>query len=261
MAEKKIKVLVRGALGRVGREVAKAVSLDPELELVVGVDLKAGQGPDNIQIYFDLKTALATYLPNVVVDFSKYDETFMPDIQFILAATTSMVIGTTGIPQEKISEIDQLARIHNVGVIVAPNFSLGAIVMMHLAKIAAKYFEYADITELHHEKKVDAPSGTAVATAKAMVEARGSDYICAKTERENLPGARGAQYGGITIHSVRSPGFMANQEVILGTMGQTLSIRHSQISREGFCPGVIMAIKAVTELKGLTVGIDKLMNL
>jgi len=269
-----MKVLVRGAMGKVGREVANAISLEPGLELVAGVDIKAGSGSEavtnlqlvsgTVKVYSDLETALATMLPDVVVDFSKHDDTFMPALHLIIAATCNAVVGTTGISEEELSDIEQLADRHKVGVIVAPNFSLGAVVMMYLSRIvAAKFaaFDHTEIIELHHEMKIDSPSGTAYTTAKEMVEARGDDFIRTESEKETLPGARGAQYRGVSLHSVRLPGLMAHQEVILGTRGQTLRIRHDQISREGFCPGVIMAVKEVTKRKGLIVGLDKLMDL
>jgi 4-hydroxy-tetrahydrodipicolinate reductase len=137
----------------------------------------------------------------------------------------------------------------------------GAILMIHMAKIAAKYFDYAEIIEKHHEKKADAPSGTALSTAKAMAQARGHSFQMPPLEKENIPGTRGGQIDGISIHSLRLPGYLANQDVIFGALGQTLKISHETISREAFMPGVIMAIKHVNESKGLIVGLENLLGL
>lgn len=259
-----IKVLVRGALGRVGREVVKAVSVDPGLELVGGVDIRAQL--DDAPVLGDIRMALDVLSPDVMVDFTQHDAV-MPAVKLAAERGVNMVIGTTGISDDELAEIEQLAQQNGIEAVVAANFSIGAVVMMHLAKVAANFFDYADITELHHENKADSPSGTAVATAKAMIEARGKDFVYVETKKETLPGARGALLGGIPIHSVRLPGLMAHQEVTFGTAGQTLKIRHDQISREGFCPGVIMAIKEVIRLKqegaegGLIFGLDSLMDL
>jgi 4-hydroxy-tetrahydrodipicolinate reductase len=154
-----------------------------------------------------------------------------------------------------------LAEANNVGVVVAPNFALGAVLLLHLAKIAARYFNNAEIIELHHDEKADAPSGTALATAAAMVESRGEPFVYTPTKKENISGTRGGQVGGINIHSVRLPGFMASQEIIFGGQGQTLSMRHDTISRECYMPGVILAIKEVVKVRGLVFGLDNVLHL
>ncbi len=133
--------------------------------------------------------------------------------------------------------------------------------MIHLARIATRFFDYAEIIEMHHEQKIDAPSGTAIATARKMIEAKGGPFTYPATQKETIPAGRGAELGGIAIHSVRSPGFMAHQEVIFGGTGQTLRIRHDQIDREAFMPGVLLAIKKVVKSTGLTLGLDKLLDL
>ena len=172
-----------------------------------------------------------------------------------------MVIGTTGLSPADLSEIDSLCRANDIGAVVAANFSLGAILMIHLAKVAARFFDYAEIIELHHEQKVDAPSGTALSTAKEMVEARGQPFDWAHTQKETLSGSRGGDYQGVAIHSVRLPGLLAHQEVIFGGLGQTLKIRHDTISRESFMPGVVLAIKEVVKLKRLVFGLENLLGL
>ena len=174
---------------------------------------------------------------------------------------TSLVIGTSGLSEADLEEIEKLSLEHGVGAIVAPNFSLGAILMIHLSRIAARFFDYAEIIEMHHDKKIDAPSGTAIATAKRMIEARGGPFTYPSTQKDTIPGGRGAELGEIAIHSVRSPGFMAHQEVILGGVGQNLRIQHDQFDREAFMPGVLLAIKKVVKCRGLTFGLEKILEL
>lgn len=263
-----IPVLVHGALGKMGQAICAAVVRDPELRLVGGVDIKAHvdrmplpEGQGEIPLSRDLGDLINRTSPRVMVDFTQH-EAVMPAARIATAHGVHLVIGTTGLADSDIAEIESLTRKYGVGAVVAANFSLGAVLMMHLAKIAGKYFDYAEIIEMHHEQKLDSPSGTAVATAKGMFEARGRRaFIYPQTRKESIPGARGAVFEGIALHSVRSPGYMAHQEVILGGMGQTLKIRHDQISREGFGPGVTLAIKEVVKSKGLIVGLDKLLGL
>jgi 4-hydroxy-tetrahydrodipicolinate reductase len=250
-----------------GQEVLKAVCYDPGLRLVGAVDSLAHadhlQSPDNsgeIPLSDNLESLIKKTVPNVMVDFTQHSAV-MPAVRIATKHHVGLVIGTTGLSGADLDEIDGLSRKHGVGVVIAPNFSLGAVLMMHLAKIAGRYFDYAEIIEMHHEKKIDAPSGTAIATAKGMIEARGRGFTHPKTQKEALPGGRGAEYKGIALHSVRSPGYMAHQEVILGGVGQTLRIRHDQISREAFMPGVILAIKEVVKSNGLTFGLDRLLGL
>lgn len=263
-----IPVLVHGALGKMGQAICAAVARDPELRLVGGVDIRARldrmvlpEGAGEIPLSADLKALMDHTSPQVMVDFTQH-EAVMPAARIAMAQGVHLVIGTTGLADSDLEEIAALTRKHGVGAVVAANFSLGAVLMMHLARIAGKYFDYAEIIEMHHEQKLDSPSGTAVATAKGMFEARGRrPFIYPQTHKESVPGARGAVFEGIALHSVRSPGYMAHQEVILGGMGQTLKIRHDQISREGFGPGVTLAIKEVIKSKGLIVGLDKLLGL
>ncbi len=260
-----INVLVHGALGRMGREVAEAVSEDPELKLVGGVDLRASgdvlQLPrGEIPLSAELVPLLVEAHPDVLVDFTRYDAT-LPAARLAARQGVNLVIGTTGLSTANLQEIEKLCQEYQIGAVVAPNFSLGAVVMMYLARVAARFFDWGEIIESHHEQKLDAPSGTAIATARGMVEFKGRGFSHAPTEKENLPGSRGAELEGITIHSVRLPGLMAHQEVILGALGQTLTIRHDQISRKGYMPGVLRAIKEVVGLKGLIYGLEKILGL
>jgi len=183
----------------------------------------------------------------------------MPAVRVATQKGVNLVIGTTGLTNDDIREIEQLSLDHQVGAVVAPNFAIGAVLMMHLAQLAAKYLDYAEIIELHHHLKADAPSGTALSTARKMAEARGKPFDVPEQRRASQ--SRGEQVEGVSIHSVRLPGLLAHQEVILGGPGQTLSIRHDTISRECFMPGVIIAIKKVIGHKGLIYGLDVLLGL
>ncbi len=260
-----IKVVVHGALGKVGGEVVSALGREPGIRLVGAVDLKAKEdylrkpdGSGAVPLASDLDYILGSCQPDVVVDFTIAQAT-MPAVRIATQRGVNLVIGTTGLSADEIKEIEQLSLDHQVGAIVAPNFALGAVLMMHLAKLAAKYFDYAEIIELHHHLKADAPSGTALSTARMMAEARGKPFDV--PEQKQAANSRGEQVEGIAIHSVRLPGLLAHQEVILGGPGQTLRIRHDTISRECFMPGVIIAIKKVIGHKGLVYGLDALLGL
>lgn len=250
-----------------GREVIKAVSLDPELQIVGAVEKRVADdhlvlpdGTTSVPYGADVLTVIRLSRPEVMVDFS-LAEACMEAAPVTLEQKVHMVIGTTGLSQGDIDRIAAMAEENGVGVAMAPNFALGAVLMMHFAKIAARYFDCAEITELHHMDKVDAPSGTALATARDMVAARGKPFSSPTVLKETLAGARGAKLDGISIHSVRLPGLMAHQEVLMGAAGQTLSIRHDTIGRECYMPGVMLAIKKVGNHRGLVLGLDKLLGL
>lgn len=262
---KPIKVVVQGALGRVGREVINALCREPEMQVAGAVELRVTEAhlplPDGsgfVPFSSDLDYILTKCQPNVLVDFTTAQAT-MPAVRIAAKRGVNLVIGTTGLTADEIKEIEQLSIACQVGAVVAPNFALGAVVMMHLAKVAAQYFDYAEIIELHHSRKADSPSGTALATAKTMAAAKGKPFNL--PEQRKPSNSRGEQVEGITIHSVRLPGLMAHQEIILGGPGQTLSIRHDTINRECYMPGVILAIKKVVKHKGLIYGLDKLLGL
>lgn len=175
--------------------------------------------------------------------------------------SVNLVIGTTGLSPSEVEEIEKLAGESSIGAVVAANFSLGAVLMMHMARLAAKYFDHAEIIEKHHEGKADAPSGTAIATAQDMVKARGKAFEYPQLQKDNLAGSRGGSLEGIGMHSVRLPGFLATQEVILGAPGQRLTIKHDSISRESFMPGVVMAVKYVVKNKGFVYGLETLLGI
>jgi len=261
-----IKVVVNGASGKMGREIISTLCHESEIQVVGAVELQVSEdylplpdGSGTVPFSSDLAHILTSCQPDVLVDFTTAQAT-MPAVRTATKQGVNLVIGTTGLTSDNISEIEQLSKTHQVGAVVAPNFALGAILMIHLAKIAAKYLDYAEIIELHHHTKADAPSGTALATAKAMTAARGKPFNRSPEPSQALD-SRGKQVEGVSIHSVRLPGFLAHQEVLLGGPGQTLSIRHDTIGRQCYLPGIILAIKGVVKHKGLIYGLDTLLGL
>jgi len=263
---KPVKVVVQGASGKVGQVIVNALCHEPGVQVVGAVELRVSEdrlplpdGSGAVPFSSNLDYILTNCQPDVLVDFTIAQAT-MPAVRSATAHGVNLVIGTSGLTADELKEIDHLATTHQVGAVVVPNFALGAVLMMHLARIAAKYLDYAEIIELHHHQKVDAPSGTALATAKAMVAARGKPF-CRVPEQGETSGSRGEQVEGVTIHSVRLPGLLGHQEVLLGGLGQTLSIRHDTISRECYIPGVILAVKEVVKHKGLIYGLEALLGL
>ena len=262
-----MRVGVFGAGGRMGSTVCRAVADDPDLELVAavdphhrGIDLRQliGPGGSGIQISGDAE-ALADAGAEVAVDFTAA-EAARWNLQWCAANKVHAVVGTTGLSDE---DFDQLRAVFVDGVncVVAPNFAIGAVLMMRFAEMAAPWFETAEVIELHHDAKIDAPSGTALTTARRMAAAS-QDWAPDPTRDEVAAGARGADpSGGIRVHSVRLRGLVAHQEVLLGTTGQSLSIRHDSYDRSCFMPGVILAVKAVADHPGLTIGLDGLLDL
>ncbi len=262
-----IRVVVHGALGKVGREVVSAAGRDPDLQPVGAVDARADAdalplpgGPGSIPLSRDLESILTRTGPAVIVDFTNAAAS-LDMVRLAVRHRVNLVIGSTGFSPEDLEEIDRLARENGVGAVVASNFALGAVMMVHLARIAARYFDNVEIIELHHDQKLDAPSGTAVSTARAIARARGRAFVYPRAQKETVAGARGAEAEGVALHSVRLPGLMAHQEVIFGAPGQTLIIRHDTINRECYMPGVITAVKKVVGLAGLTVGLERLLGL
>jgi 4-hydroxy-tetrahydrodipicolinate reductase len=264
---KPITVVVHGASGKMGQEVIRAVSREPGMQVVGVVDqlptedtLVIPGSSTRVPFSSDIDQMLAGVKPDVMVDFSLAAATKAALPQAVKRGV-NLVIGTTGFTAADLDEMSLLARQYKTGIIVAANFALGAVLMMHLSNIAAKYFDFAEIIELHHYQKVDFPSGTALATARGMVKSKGKPFSLPAAEQGQTASGRGKQVDGITIHSVRLPGFVANQEVIFGMAGQTLRIKHDTINRECFMPGVILAVKEVLKRPGLTVGLEALLNL
>jgi 4-hydroxy-tetrahydrodipicolinate reductase len=262
-----IRVVINGALGRMGQEITKAVVRDPGLKAVGAVEkevtqkyLPLAETIELIPFSSDLDSLLKSCNADVVVDFTNA-EVSMAAARIAIKQKVNMVIGTSGLSEENLAEIEKLSQDNKVGVVVAPNFSVGAALLIYLSKFAAKFFDHAEIIEMHHDKKADAPSGTAIATARAMLQTHGKPFIYPEVIHEVLSNTRGGQMDGIAIHSLRLPGVMAGQEIIFSGAGETLSLHHNTISRECYLPGVIMAIKEVKKRKGLTYGLDSLLEM
>ena len=259
-----MRAVVCGAAGRVGRQLVESLSHEADIETVGLVDVAAIPA-DLVRSFApgavcadDLGSAIDRSNPDVVVDFTVASAARM-NVAAAIERGVSPVVGTTGFSDDDIEAIGRKSREAGVGAFIAPNFSVGAVVLMRLSEIAASYFDHVEIIELHHDGKVDAPSGTALHTARMIVDARGEPAVDVATDRFTLEGARGGDLSGVKIHSVRLPGLVAHQEVVFGGVGQTLTIRHDSTSRESFAPGVILAIRRVRGLKGLVVGLDKLL--
>jgi 4-hydroxy-tetrahydrodipicolinate reductase len=244
-----IKVGVLGARGRMGAEVVKAVTEAKDLELVAALDL--GDSLDQ----------LASKGAQVVVDFTTPDSV-MANLEFLISNGISAVVGTTGFDDSRVAKVKALSTANpKVGILIAPNFAIGAVLMMEFATKAAKYFESAEIIELHHPNKVDAPSGTASRTAELMTQARKDAGLGAMPDATNsgITAARGGNVGDIPVHSIRLRGLIAHQEVLLGGLGETLTIRHDSLDRVGFMPGVLLGVRKVISNPGLTFGLENFM--
>ena len=264
-----IKVGVVGALGKMGSEVIKTVinnnETKNEMTLVMAVDkFRTGENVyGDVIIESDIEKAIEANKPDVVVDFTQ-PTTVFENTKKYLNAKVKPVIGTTGLSMEQIEELKKLANDNNTGCIIAPNFAVGPVLMMMFSKMAAKYFDNAEIIELHHNQKKDAPSGTAIKTAQMMAEVNPDMAKNNAYETEIIKGARGGNFkendrGNIHIHSVRMPGFVASQEVIFGSLGQTLKIRHDSINRECFMSGVELAIKYVFDNNEFVYGLENIL--
>jgi 4-hydroxy-tetrahydrodipicolinate reductase len=241
-----IRVGVLGARGRMGAEVCKAVQAADGLELVAAIDQGDPREVADAQVLVDFTT------PDVVMD----------NLEWAIGSGLHTVVGTTGFTPSRLSEIGGwLADRPGVGSIIAPNFGIGAVLMMQFAAKAARYFESAEIIELHHPRKLDAPSGTSGHTARLIAAARAEAGLGEMPDatKEEVDGARGASIEGVPVHAVRLSGLVAHQEVLFGTAGETLTIRHDSLDRVSFMPGVILAVRAVPSRPGLTVGIDSLL--
>jgi 4-hydroxy-tetrahydrodipicolinate reductase len=237
----KIKILVNGAYGRMGQETVKAIEKDSELELVA----KNGS-------HDDLESVIHNVKPEIVVDFTTPNTAFN-NAKIIIESNVHPVIGTTGLTSQEIQELQSMSKEKQLGGIIAPNFSIGAILMMKMSETAAKFFNHVEIIEMHHENKKDAPSGTAIKTAEMIAAVKQME-----TFNQHLP-ARGLTQQNIQIHSLRLPGFVANQQVIFGNLGETLTIKHDTIDRQCFMTGVILACKKTLGLKELVYGLDKIL--
>ena len=245
-----IRVCVAGHRGRVGGILVAAFQGEPDIDYVGGVT----RGDD-------LASFLHEKRPQALVDFTRPSEAVHNALAAV-AAGASPVVGTTGLSAADVDKLETACAQKKIGGIVAPNFAVGAVLMMHLADIAAPHFEAAEVIELHHAGKLDAPSGTALSTARRLAARRKEKpFAHRKAEKETLAGTRGGEEGGVAVHSVRLPGFVADQEVIFGLPGQTLTITHRTTSREAYVPGVLLAIRRVTAEPRFYRGLDELLGL
>lgn len=244
-----MRVGVLGAKGKVGVTMVEAVQAADDLTLSAGVDVG-----DPIGALVDTGT-------DVVIDFT-HPDVVMDNLKFLIDNRIHAVVGTTGFTDERIAQVrDWLAAKPEVAVLIAPNFAIGAVLSMHFAQQAARFFESVEVIELHHPQKADAPSGTAARTARLIAEARRGMPPNPDATSTGLPGARGADVDGIPVHSVRVAGLVAHQEVLFGTQGETLTIRHDSIDRTSFVPGVLLAVRNIARHPGLTIGIEPLLDL
>ena len=244
---KNIRVLVNGAKGRMGQEVVKAVTAAADLELVDQTDLGD-----------DLIARIKASQAQAVVDFTTAAVAFENTLE-ILEAGVHPVVGTSGLLAEQVAKLQQLAQDKGIGGLIAPNFAIGAVLLMKYAQDAAKYLPDVEVIELHHNRKADAPSGTAVKTAQLIAEARQEIPKALVQEKELFEGARGSEVHGVRVHSLRLPGLVAHQEVIFGGTGETLTIRHDSIHRESFMPGVCLACRNVIGTQQLFYGLEHLL--
>ncbi|OQB48310.1 MAG: 4-hydroxy-tetrahydrodipicolinate reductase [Firmicutes bacterium ADurb.Bin153] len=260
-----IKVMVTGACGKMGREVVKAVAAQQDMRLVAAVDRSmsgediggiCGIGELGVKVNPSLEGAVKEAKPDVMVDFT-VAEAAEENISRAIAMGVKWVVGTTGMPRGTVDRLVRESTKAGVGGLLAPNFAIGAVLMMQMSKVAAKYMPDCEIIELHHDKKLDAPSGTAKATAAMVAEAGGRS----RAHDTDEPPSRGGEFDGIKIHSVRLQGFVAHQEVIFGGLGQVLTIKHDSLGRESFMPGVILAVRKVMGLDGPVIGLEKVMGL
>ena len=246
-----MRVGVLGARGKVGREICRAVEAAPDTELVAAIDA----GDDISELLHGGATA--------VVDFT-HPDVVMENLEFVISHGIHAVVGTTGFDQMRLEQLDRwLDRSAGTGVLIAPNFSIGAILMMQFAAKAAPFFESVEVVEFHHPEKADAPSGTACRTAELIAASRraaGSAPMPDATSTA-LDGARGARVDGVPVHAVRSRGLVAHQEVLLGGVGETLTIRHDSMDRASFSPGVLAGLRVIGQRPGLTVGLEHFLDL
>ncbi len=252
-----LKVAVVGAGGRMGQAVVNAVAAAPDMVVAAGVDFESCDG--DFPWFDDVSTAISNVRPDVSIDFTVADGAAQNAL-IAINCGVSPVIGTTGMSDAQVGAIRDAAETATVGAFIAPNFAVGAVLMMEMARLAAPHLDHVEVIELHHDQKIDAPSGTATRTVELIVDARsGRAMVDVPTDRFTLEGVRGGVDEGVRVHSVRLPGFVAHQEVIFGALGQTLTIRHDSTSRESFMPGVLLATRRVRELDGLVIGLEHLL--
>lgn len=266
--ENKIKIVVAGGRGKMGKETILMIEKTPEFQLVGVIDRKDnGKWLQEVEsftsldakIYTNIEECFQVERPDILIDFTT------PELGYYHTKTAleygvRPVVGTTGFTQEEISELRHLAEEKKIGCIIAPNFAIGAILMMKFSQMAAKYMDNIEIIEMHHDQKLDAPSGTAIKTAEMIAEVRKSMKQGHPEEKETISGARGADYDGMRIHSVRLPGLVAHQQVLFGSDGQSLLIRHDSYNRASFMSGVKLSLKTVMSLETLIYGLEHIIE-
>jgi len=261
-----IKVVISGALGRMGQESCRAVLNSDDMTLVGVIDTKCVDeslgrvlGIENIDItiHSDIQSVLRSTKPDVMVDFTNPGVVF-DNVKIALNNKVRPVVGTTGLSEDQIEELKAMSSSKRLGGLIAPNFAIGALLMIKFSEMAVKYFPDVEIIEMHHDQKVDAPSGTAIRTAEVLAKVRGGIKQGLSEEYEKISGVRGGDFEGMRIHSVRLPGYVAHQEVIFGGLGQTLVIRHDAISRKSFMPGLLMGIRKVMDIDEMVYGLENL---
>ncbi|GLB57973.1 4-hydroxy-tetrahydrodipicolinate reductase [Cytobacillus sp. NCCP-133] len=264
-----VKIAIAGARGRMGREAVQLVKRTRQYELVAVIDHKNGggylrdfdgfSGDDQIPVYTDIVICFQEQKPDVLIDLTT-PEVGMYHTKTALEHGVRPVVGTTGFTKENLRELEVLCHEKGLGCIIAPNFALGAVLMMKFSQMAGKYFNDVEIIELHHDQKLDAPSGTAVKTAEMIAGVREKKEQGHPNEKETVTGARGANFDGMHIHSVRLPGLIAHQQVMFGSEGQTLTVRHDSYNRASFMSGVKLAVDTVLKIDTLVYGLENIME-
>jgi 4-hydroxy-tetrahydrodipicolinate reductase len=259
-----IRVVINGIFGKMGTETVSAVCHEDDLVLVGGTKLRDKRkivtlpGGGEAPISSDLQEIIQRTHPDVLVDFT--NATACMEAALIAATSNvNIVIGSSGLTDADLRQLDSLAQDKNIGIIVAPNFALGAVLLKRLVEQVVSYFDYVDIVEAHHETKIDAPSGFAMALARSISQKK--QFTRNNPEREDLANTRGGEYNGVSVHSIRMPGRSSQHEVIMGATGQTLSLRHDTLGRDCFMPGVLNSIRAVVKRPGLVVGLENILGL
>jgi len=264
-----IKIIIAGPRGRMGSEAVKLVNNTAHFNLVAAIDHKHDgmmlsdvegfQNISNVPIFSDIEKCLQSIEADVLIDLTT-PEVGMHHARTALQYNVRPVVGTTGFTQEDLKELQQLCYEKELGCIIAPNFAIGAVLMMKFSQLAAKYFADVEIIEMHHDQKLDAPSGTAVKTAEMISAVRELKQQGHPNEKETIKGARGGVYDGMHIHSVRLPGLVAHQEVLFGSDGQTLTIRHDSYHRGSFMSGVKVAVESVMEHNNFVYGLENILG-
>ncbi|MFD2616625.1 4-hydroxy-tetrahydrodipicolinate reductase [Terrilactibacillus laevilacticus] len=268
MSQEKIKLIVAGARGRMGSETVKMISRTPDFELVGVVDHKyEGEKIGDLlnlssmdaRVYTDIEHCFSDVKPDVLIDFT-HPEIGKKHLQTAIDYGIKTVIGTSGFTSEEVERFKKQMDEKQLGGIIAPNFAIGAVLLMKFSSMAAKYFPDVEIIEMHHDQKKDAPSGTAVKTAELIQKNREQKAQGHPEEKELLPGARGAEFDGLRIHSVRLPGLIAHQEVLLGGDGELLTLRHDSMNRQSFMTGVAYSVRTVMSLNTLVYGLENILD-